>query len=219
MPKYMHTSDEVYFVDRKGERLSMYKNKCRVFFKGQIYDDVVMTYGGQILLTVGNEKYILNDGFRDELIKAGYVVLNDYDRRKFDGSPKDGDALNKRILVQMQDCLAMYNQPDNDNPLESWIESPYYHYTIKVDSVEDIVKYNHIRKDNDLTYYPFDRSMDKYGTVYMSVFAVKRVSGEADENKYGYADKLINDILKDLGPEYHFISCPIKGTVIHWDNI
>ena len=31
-----------------------------------------------------------------------------------------------------------------------------------------IVNKNHIRKDNDLSFYPFDKSMDKYGTIYVS---------------------------------------------------
>lgn len=219
MAKYIHTSNEVYFVDNSGNRLSMYRPNCKVFFKDKIYDSVSMAYGGQIVLSAEKEKYIINDGFRNELVKAGYIILDDYDKRKFDGSQKDGDALRDRILVQVQDCLAMYNQPDNCSESESWTESDSYHYTLKVDTVEDIVKFNHVRKDNGLTYYPFHRDMDKYGTVYLSIFAIKQTVGEPTENKSAFADGLIRDIMLELGSSYHYISCPIKGMVIRWDNI
>ena len=68
---------------------------------------------------------------------------------------------------------------------------------------------------------PFDKKMDKFGTIYISIFAQKMqpLTREAGNMKYQIADTIIKDLVNDLGPNYHFIQQPIKRRVIRAKGI
>ena len=61
---------------------------------------------------------------------------------------------------------------------------------------------------------PFDKKMDKYGTLYMSIFAEK-INNNTVKNKFAYADLIIKDLIMTLGADYHYTSLPIKNQILY----
>ena len=98
-------------------------------------------------------------------------------------------------------------------------EEDHFKYMIKFNTVNFIVNKNHIRKDNDLPFYPFTKSMDRYGTIYVSVFAQKNFKVVNDPDKYSLPDAAIKELVFKLGKDYHFTSLPIKNRIIFWAGL
>jgi hypothetical protein len=98
------------------------------------------------------------------------------------------------------------------------IEQNNYHYTVRFETVNSIVNRNYKRKANSLTYYPFEKAMDKYGTIYMSIFAKKMNDGD-DSHKFNIPNILTSNLMKELVSEYYFELLPIKGRIIYCQGV
>ena len=63
--------------------------------------------------------------------------------------------------------------------------------------------------------------MDKFGTIYVSIFAemLRKLSEEEMNIKYQICDSIIKYLLNDLGPDYHFIPQQVKRRVIKCKNL
>ena len=70
-----------------------------------------------------------------------------------------------------------------------------------------------------MSFYPFDKSMDKYGTIYVSVFAQKNFKVVNDPDKYTLPESAIKDLVFRLGKDYHFTSLPVKNRIIYWPGL
>lgn len=196
-------------------------------------ENIVQEYGGNIIVQYNDDRYIIDDGFANTLIKCGYIVYKDYDV-EHKVSPSVGKTLRNSIIESIRELLPglakKYNIKGSDlsklvtcegNESIVYIgnESDHFTYMIKFNTVNFIVNKNHIRKDNSLSFYPFDKSMDKYGTIYLSVFAQKNFNKFNDPDKYSIPDAFIRDLVSQLGIDYHYISLPIKSRVIYWNGL
>ena len=92
-------------------------------------------------------------------------------------------------------------------------------YRINFNTVNNIVTKNQKRKENSLPYFPFDKNMDKYGTIYITVYAqkTKKLTQEEGNNKFILADDLIFKLIKSLGKEYKYLPMTITKRIMYWD--
>lgn len=184
--------------------------------------DKIQTSFGNIVVQHNEDKYIIDDGYQNILVKAGYVIFDNYDE-KHCWDKVAGDSLRSGLLN------AVYNAFNSKSVLENWTTyldrydiityDDNFKYTINIDTVTGIVAKNHKRKENSLPFFPFEKSMDKYGTVYVSIYAQKmrKIPQEAGNDKYRFAEDTINKLVKKLGSDLHkFYPMPITKRVIYW---
>lgn len=215
-----------YFLDKTtGEIIEKYdsENKnLQLKLSSRIIDgsSIIQEYGGQIVVQESEDKYIIDDGYRNILIKAGYIVYRQYDIDRIEDFKLGNeirsnliDAVRASIMKVCNNCTI--KSIGNETMIE--ISENGYAYIIRLDTISNIVNKNYKRKDNSLTYYPFEKSMDKYGTIYMSIFAQKLYNN--DNDKYETANNIIRDLIKELGIEYHYTSVSIKGQVLYWPGL
>ena len=182
---------------------------------------IIQEYGGQIVVQHGEDKYIIDDGFQDVLVKCGYIVYRNYDNERIDDISTGvliRDSLVKKIRRAIISLSYDTEVGTSVNETLMKIKSENYLFKFRFDTVSNIVTKNYKRKDNNLTYYPFDKSMDKYGTMYVSIFAKKTKNG-SDNDKFNIPSEVIKDLIKELGLEYHYVSLPIKGRVLYWQGL
>ena len=195
--------------------------------------NIQQQYGGNIIVQYNNDRFIIDDGYQNTLIKCGYIVYKEYDYKKIKNK-STGDEIRDMIIESIRALLPeiseKYNKPDtciestlkyngNESILILGNEEDHFTYMIKFNTVNFIVNKNHIRKDNDLPFYPFDKSMDKYGTIYVSVFAQKNFKVVNDPDKYTLPESAIKDLVFRLGKDYHFTSLPVKNRIIYWPGL
>lgn len=182
---------------------------------------IIQEYGGQIVVQYLDDKYIIDDGYQDILIKCGYIVYKNYDTERIDDislgiSTRNNIIDDIRSALLSLDIQTIIEANSNDTLVK--IENNSYSYKIRFDTISNIVTKNYKRKDNSLTYYPFEKSMDKFGTIYVSIFAQKK-SNINSQSKFDIPNNIIQDLVKELGLEYHYVSLPIKGRVLYWQGL
>ena len=183
-------------------------------------NSIVQEYGGNISVEYLGNKYIIDDGYQNTLVKCGYIVYKNYDVKRCEYT--EGVSTRNMIIDNIRTALlkltdyAEISIVGNDTTVS--IVNGNYSYKIIFSTVNSIVNRNYRRKDNNLTYYPFDKSMDKYGTIHVSIFAQK-LSDSDNNDQYSYPMDMISDLIKLLGWSYHYISMPIKGRLVYWEGL
>ena len=221
-----------YFLDKEtGEKLDRYdstNSNLQLHLKLKDCDLnvdtslIVQEYGGQIAFQHDGNKYIIDDGFQDTLVKCGYIVYKNFDNERVNDN-SEGILIRDSLVNKIRRAVASLNYDKEIETLANetlmTIKTESYSFKFRFDTVGNIVTKNYRRKDNSLTYYPFDKSMDKYGTIYVSIFAEKLKCGCTDNDKFNVPSEIIKDLVKELGLEYHYVSLPIKGRVLYWQGL
>lgn len=199
-------------------------------------------FDGQIIVQHNDDRYIIDDGYYNTLIKSGYVVFSMYDEITIDFEHKDfGVTLREGIIKQLRSVLLDVNReynfgPNGEPPVSPTLEYAGNKTTLKIDSengdfsyififdtINNMVNKNQGRKENDLSFYPFKKCMDRYGTLYLSVFCQKnhKVIDNTPKKKYIVPDTVIRDIIKRLNEldRYHYVSNQVKRRVIYCKNL
>lgn len=178
-------------------------------------------FGDQIVVKYNNDLFIIDDGFQPILIKCGYVVSGNYDQEMYNGN--DGLELTNSIFLDVMNGLRTYiqntpnyiiEQLDDEKRRMIQFTSEGYRFYVSVHSVSAIVSKNQLRKDNSLPFYPFDKKMDKYGTVYLNIFAEKIDTEVKPDIKYTIANTIVKHTLLNMGPQYHFVPQIVKRRII-----
>mgnify|MGYP003293023376 FL=1 len=194
-------------------------------------------FDGQIIVQHNNDRYIIDDGYYNTLIKSGYIVYNMYDEINIDPNFKEhGITLRDGIIKQLRQVIMEINKeynlidgfvPEkptmeisgNKTTLKIDSENGDFSYTFVFDTINSMVSKNQGRKENDLTFYPFKKSMDRYGTIYLSVFCQKKrhVEDNTPKKKYIVPDSIIREIIKKLNEidQYHYVSNQVKRRVVY----
>lgn len=182
----------------------------------------IQTSFGNIVVQHNEDKYIIDDGYQNILIKAGYVIFDNYDEKNC-WDKVAGDIMRYRLLNDVYDAFMSESVLENAwgtyHGYDIITHDDNFRYTIDIDTVNGIVAKNHKRKENSLPFFPFKKSMDKYGTVYVSIYAqkIRKIPQEAGNDKYRFAEDTINKLIKKLGDDLHkFYPMPITKRVIYW---
>lgn len=193
--------------------------------------DIHQQYGDIIYFMIGDDKYIIEDVYQDVLTRAGYLVMNNYDKIK----TKDKDeGINIRtnfinlVNKSLDKFTEQYNFEVNKYQTPTLITFEYedkgIKNTILINTVNNIVNKNQQRKINQLSFYPFVKDMDKYGTLYLSIFQKQIDEDVADgtnlEVSMSFISTLISNINNlDYENEYHFHSLPINKRIINCQGL
>ena len=257
MVKTVRLGDSLnYFFDtKKNEVVSRYEpdNKNLVLVvkmdDGSVLNieqrEIHQEYGGVLYFDYLSDRYMIDDGYQDALVRCGYLVYGNYDERSFPDSAKD-EGLEMRTAVMREVGKAIYEfatfYPYDakiilDSPTEYIMEihNPVdkYKLTVRLSTVNSIVAKNQQRKINQLPYYPFNKKMDKYATVYLSIFGQR--TAEDTESSEQIAQDMLNiykgaentitrlvDIInsKVIGSNpFHYVSNVIKKRIINWKGL
>ena len=190
-------------------------------------------YGGSIYFDYLEDRYLIDDNYQDILIRAGYVVLNDYDRKQ-ENNKSIGLEIRNLLMQKIKNATYKIDTSDYDeyvtklpniNEVKIVFEKEGYKFTIFFNTVNNIVNKNQQRKLNQLPFYPFSKDMDKYGTVYISIFCQKMEVGEFGNVKYEIAEKFISDFIRILSKEddsndqFHYVPLMVKKRIINSEGL
>lgn len=212
--KYDHNNEDIQLVLQLDDsRLVVDKSQ------------IAMEYGDQIVVRYKDDLYIIDDGCQPIMIKAGYIVYKNYDQENILNREEGMTTLNEIMAHahnKILDNMSTFN-PYSDQFVDFEYDAKYHEYSfqtgafkyfVKLNTVTSIVSKNQLRKDNSLPFYPFDKRMDKFGTIYVSVFAEKIDYNADNSAKYDVANDFIKNLLVAMGPDYHFIPQIIKRRII-----
>lgn len=158
--------------------------------------------------------FIIDDGYRNSMIRAGYLVYRDYDKNHITDKT-EGNILHEKILESVSDVLFDYCDNGN-NPMVSFTDGKSEDFYLKKDGYKfnvtiydniEIVKINEERKINGLQFYPFDKNMDNYGTLYITIHCQRYE--DTDVKNTVIADSILKYII-DNTEDIRYISMDIK---------
>lgn len=225
-----NTGEIIYKYDENNENLKLI---IHLEDSALDIDNKIITrqYDGQIIVQFNDDRYIIDDGYNNTLIKAGYIVYDKYDEINIDPIEKEyGLALREKVIQDIRTVLQhqetedlgyKYNDIDyNHSKTTLTIKADDdYTYTIIIDTVNNIVNRNQSRKENSLTYYPFNKDMDRYGTMYLAIFCQKNhhIENNTPKKKYIISDKFIVNLISELNniTNYHYVSCRVNRRVVY----
>ena len=172
-----------------------------------------------------NNTYIIDDGYRNSMIRAGYLVYKDYDQTHITDKA-EGNVVHEKLLDSISNVLFDYNgntgAVSTDGKVESfYVKKEGYAFTISIYDNISIVKINEERKINGLQFYPFDKNMDNYGTVYITIHCQRYE--ETDVKNTMIADSILQYIIENT-TDIKYISMDIKqplyftiGGITSWE--
>lgn len=189
-------------------------------------------YGGQIYFEYDDDKYIIDDGYQDLLIRAGYIVMNNYDQKQIEEKEFGISIRNKFQQYILEIIEKMWDTKEYDNfkvennfkDIKVSLEKDNFRFTMYIDTVNSIVNKNQQRKVNRLPFYPFIKDMDKYGTMYLSIFCEKLEATEEINKKYEIAENMVIKLIELLNEysrddKYRFERIIIKKRINNYPGI
>ena len=192
---------------------------------------IYLEFGGSICFRKNGEKFIIDDGYRDVLVSAGYLVAENYDSVRI-LDKQLGSKTRTKIMNDIAKCFENnYILSKSSSKITVLGESKCFSYTINFSTSSDIVYRNELRKENNIAVYPFNKNMDKYGTIYISIFAerktdaptVKSYTKEFDvQSIIATIVNSINDLKFEDSNEkfnYHYVAVPITKRIINCEGL
>lgn len=228
-----------FFLDIDNKCILKYDKKIVESLSLKLEDGSLLTVdkdrikfeNGQVVFEFNNDKYIVDDGYQDLLIRAGYIVMDDYDVENIED--KDfGAKLRHIFLTKVKNiCNKLTDLFDieevkltNFKGIKIVYTQDGFRYTVYFDTINSIVNKNQQRKIDNLPFYPFLKGMDKYGTLYVSVFC-KKISDEEDAhtlNKYINGEKFVTEFIRYINFEeennYKFKKIVVKKKITHLEG-
>lgn len=183
--------------------------------------DIHIDICGNIYFELNDVKYIIDDGYRNVMIRAGYIVRDQYDKEKNKIMDKGlGLMIQAKTIKDLHSLegFGMVNDVGDDTFTQNFQDD--FIFKISYTSIDNLVNINQTRKINKQPFYPFDKKMDKYGTYFMCIYAERTNPESPEESKYDKADQCITDIIRTLnrlhdGYSYHYRPVYIKKRIIN----
>ena len=151
--------------------------------------------GGYYKTEYDGEEYIFDDGNRYESVLLGYLVYHNYDTESI-SDREEGLELRNRLYDEIVNKYRIYTNTKE-------IVKDDLDFVLCIDKIGSIVTKNQNRKEEGKKVFPYIKSMDKYGTFYVSIFSNSR-----DEIKTKLcSSSIIHDMIDILGPDdWKFVS-------------
>lgn len=193
-------------------------------------ENIKQTYGGLLIVQYGFDRFVIDDGYQNNLVKAGYIVYKTYDQNHIIDQG-EGVKIREKIMNDVRDAFKEYSNKHTESSImintnlgnaletEMIINNNDCSITVNADIISGIVIKNKRRKDNSLPFYAFDKSIDKYGSVYMSIFVKKNTKNADDIPPIVKANEINKEILDLLGMDYHFNSQIVKKSVLYYKDL
>ena len=188
--------------------------------------NIKQIYGGNIIVQIGDDRFILDDGYQPVLIRSGYITYNNYDIEKIE-NPKIGKAIKvkmyKDIIMAFRSILPDVNIVDNNYKNTTIVVDKYnnfYKLIISLDDVDNLINKNIKRKDNQLPFYPFKKGIDKYGNYHIAIFCERLSDGFPKSNMIDSSYQLVNKLMNNLVniDTYHCEWQQIRKRILYYNN-
>lgn len=155
-----------------------------------------------------------------QIIKTGYISRNHYTDR-FQFNSEIGVKERQMILEMLETSLKELSY--NDYVLSHQIVKRGNNLTLEIrminqvlrlnfDTINSIVTRNKDRKINQKSFLPYDKGMDKYNSIYVSVEA-----NNVNDDTYDTADEILSQIMGNMNlleDLYYFKSMIIKDPIV-----
>ena len=200
--KIVKINSDNYFLDpATSSRIEKYTQGCYFVYGDQVISDLYLDPKSKnIMFTIDNDRHIIDDHYQSMLIRAGYLVYQDYDTHYCE-NPEEGWVIHDKFVDMIKESIMKLNPKEvnleDRNRMYFEIYKNNYKYTVIISHISVIVQKNQERKINDLSFYPFDKQMDKYGTVYCSIYAQKLYKDDSYTSRYNAADDLLKAIVSE----------------------
>ena len=186
-----------------------------------VLPDKLHKENGRIVFDYGPDRFIIDDGHQNTLIRAGYIILNDYDITRIEDK-EEGVLVREKLLQDIHESLSDLSCKYFDKYSSVYTTSYNgYQYQVYIDTNNSIVDKNLKRRDKSLPFYPFIKTMDKYGTIYLSIFCKKEITnnGPDSNTRFEIGDQIIEDLIKRLNKnefcdQYKFTRVIVKKKII-----
>ena len=216
--RYIKTSSQNYFIDTiSGERSLIYDpdNDNMDFVMnmddGSIlqvnHSNISYKYNNIIEFIYNDTLYTIDDGYRDTLIKAGYLVYKDFDTHQ-ELDKEKGYARRNSIAEMIFNALKQFDVKiisHIENNIAVEFEEKGFRFTVYIDTINNIVSKNQDRMANDVSFMPFNKGIDKYSCFYIGIFAKKLEKVENGNVKYKIANEFVKKFINTINEnEYHY---------------
>ena len=214
--------DYSYFYDEiTGEKYNRFVSSPKLYFyyglngQDKVLLDVYLDTKSNII--TGKDEYgtnhMIDDGYRNCMIRAGYIVYRNYDEIKI-SDRNEGKRIHDLLRSIIYKALTnnypeIIRNVDSTNLSDKYLLSDdNYKYTISIYNNIDIVKKNEERKINGLQFYAFDKRMDNYGTQYITIHCQKL----KDTNIKNSADEILKNIIQET-EDIKFVAMNIDNPI------
>lgn len=241
MAEILKVGKNNFFVNEDGSVSMMYDpmyNKVFIADNGTQNSKTVPIYnisiqrGGQIYFKINNEKYIIDDGYRDRLLYSGYLALN----RNELVDPEIRSRVKSAIINSFRGLKFNNIEFNHDNNSIKMISiQSGYQLTVEIESINKMIDRNIKRAKEKLPMYPTIRGMSKSTSLYFRVYARRLPESKAAktlEELSAMCKRLIKAIstsnnfdfseLKDIygDKKYYFkiIETRGKGVILKWED-
>lgn len=183
-----------------------------LYYNDKIINNVHLDNRTNVIVAKDNDgiTYVVDDGYRDILIKVGYVVYKNYDEIQVTDI-SEGNGIRNNLIETLSNAVS-----DSYNDLNISIDEIFnndgyefdrdgYHFTILLYTNRDIVKRNQERKINSLQFFPFDKKMDNFGTLYVAVYCQKIVKDDPEIKSNIIIDNIFANIIKNGNGNIKFV--------------
>lgn len=227
-----------YFINEDGS-LSMqydpYFNNCFILYDGDEarvkieIDKIFIQPGGQIVFKYNGNKYIIDDGYRDKLVMAGYIDSGI--------SYEEGNSNKiKNALLKSFTTLKFENiEFGNDSISMTNHTKIGYDIVLYIESINKMISKNIKRSELKLPMYPTERGFDKYSSFYFRVYGKKRTDAKkslSPEELHHIATHMVSAIMGSKNFSFNEIKSltgltdiklsvkeiPINKTILKWED-
>lgn len=186
MTNVIKTGVDNFFINEDGSISMIYDpdvNNCFMLKDGKApkiripMDKISIQVGGQIIFKHNNDKYIIDDGYRNKLIMAGYMKLNT------DLDPVDNTEL-KSALMEAFSTLRFSNMSVSSSmiTIDNHI-SGGYNIHLEIEPINKMVDRNIARCELNLPMYPTERGYNKNTSLYFRIYGQKTLSAKTTKTK------------------------------------
>ena len=208
LEKYDPDNPDLYFIyEEDNKQITVKSNKIH------------LDASGMITFSNGDIKYIIDDGYRDMLVKVGYIVADNYDEEYLDDiilAEELQDHIRRQYSRALEYVERFYDDgqrilDDQGVPksktdvyrisrtdhafsitLRGWKEN------IVACPISKVIEVNVDRKNNNQPYYPYDKDINKYGALFLAVYAEKQKEGADCYTRHKIPEGIIKNILKSM---------------------
>ena len=216
------------YMNSKLKITNPYKYKIWIFLEGGIeidFDDVEYIEGYYEYYHKENSTLIyIKETKIEQVLQIGYFVFNDYEEEKMD--PKMGHKRSKELYNNIRKALNdIVKFPENTPALDKVCIDQFGHMCgemkgttgkIHICYNSQIMNINMERRDRGIRCIPYDKSMDKYKTIFM--YTTKDISDHCYDDLEEMVDKFKDMILEylefnypDLNPR--FVPVTFRGLI------
>lgn len=202
--KLLKVGTDVYFVNKDGSKPACQKfdgkHKLLVQFDDSTLEvpeeKISEGYGNIISFQYNDTNYIVDDGYRNSLVRSGYFISKDYgvNKSRLTLPVQKCEQINRDLIAELKYVL------ENDYEVHTF----GYKITVNLFSISQLVNCNQRRKHNNLAFYPFESKLDKWMNIYYAVYLEREEVRSARKDALDEADKIIGKLqkyweLKDKG--------------------